>query len=95
MGIDWVDFLPSLAGCSCFSLFVLGIIGGVIYLVRRRRLGAAAPENPQPHIATPPMQARPQVVAPSVPTSVQCSSCGTNNPAENNFCEQCGIKLPA
>ncbi len=93
MGMDWVDFLQSLAGCICFSLFILGIIGGVIYLIRRRRPGAATPERPQPQIDASPMRARPQVAAPSDPTSIQCSSCGTNNPPENNFCEQCGTSL--
>lgn len=92
-GLDWKDFLQSLAGASCCLLFVLGIIGSVIYLVRRKRPDTAAPGEKQTFDTATPESVQPAAALPDTPTTRPCSSCGAVNPSENNFCERCGAPL--
>jgi hypothetical protein len=50
------------------------------------------PESGPTHRPASPAPAEPQTADPGVPT-VRCPSCGTNNPAHNRHCEECGARL--
>jgi ribosomal protein L40E len=92
-GLSVQEILQSIAGVSCFMLIVVGLVVGVIFLVRRSRGGANATGNTaKPEIAMPEATSQ-QAAKPPAASQLVCGKCGAANPPENNFCEQCGGAL--
>jgi|GEM_PF-3572603 len=84
-------------GTIVFSvLFAIVVIVVIVLVVRSRKRKATGTGNPQtyrepqsPPAETPNREPEPVVAK----KTGLCRSCGHRNPADNNFCEQCGEKL--
>jgi hypothetical protein len=76
---------PLLRPISCAPAvlgLVLLVVGVVLMIVGRQREAVPAAARPEPAPS-----------APAEPAAKTCSSCGTENAADNAFCERCGTPL--
>lgn len=83
MDIPWNVVVLNIAVILSYCLSLIVVVGVVIWFVVRRnkrsKTVSADVEKPVGSLVQPALR--------------QCPDCGTNNPQENKFCEQCGTSL--
>jgi ribosomal protein L40E len=90
--IGWIPGFPysQYLGPMLALIMVLSFLGGVILLV----MGLTSKPQPTEITKAEVQPSSQEVIAPKETLSLStCPSCGAQNPADNNFCDQCGTKL--